>query len=385
MSSRASAAAIAGVAECDLGRTGKSVLQLQVQAVTRALADAGLTVADVDGLATCNVGRFSTSEVADQLGIRPTYAESSFLGGSSFESYVARAAQAIAAGQASVVVVSYASNQRSARSRSLGGVQEDHLPQAQFETPYAPLYPMSYYAMAAQAYLHRYGLTREHLAAVAVSARDWALRNPAAFRYDAGPLTVADVLAADLVSSPLGTADCCLVTDGGGAVVLTSLERARDLPGAPVALLGYGEATDHSCMATPDDVLDIGAAAAGRQAFARAGLAPADVDVAQVYDSFTITPLLSLEALGLAEPGQAGVLAAQGEFGPAGSRPMNTAGGGLSYCHPGQYGVLLLVEAVRQLRGECGERQVPDVEVALAHGTGAILSHHSTVLLGVDR
>ncbi len=377
--------ALAGAAECDLGRTGRSVLELQVQAVTRALADAGLTVADVDGLATCNVGRFSTTDLADHLGIRPAFAESSFLGGSAFESYVARAAQAVSAGQASVVVVSYASNQRSARSRSLGGVPEEHLPAAQFETPYAPLYPLSYYAMAAQAYLHRYGLGREHLAAVAVSARDWALRNPKAFRHDAGPLTVEEVLAADMVSSPLGTADCCLVTDGGGAVVVTSLERARDLRKRPVVLLGYGEATDHSAMATPDDVLDIGAAASGRQAFGRAGLVPADVDVAQVYDSFTITPLLSLEALGMVEPGAAGVLAAQGEFGPAGTRPMNTAGGGLSYCHPGQYGVLLLVEAVRQLRGESGERQVPGVEVALAHGTGAILSHHSTVLLGVDR
>ena len=339
----------------------------------------------MDGLATNNIGRFSTTELADQLRIQPAWVDSSFVGGSAFEAYVARAAQAIAAGQASVVVVSFASNQRSARSRSLGGVLEDHLPAAQFETPYGPLYPLSYYAMAAQAYLHRYGLTREHLAHVAVSARDWALLNPVAFQHDAGPLTVAEVLGSDMVSSPLTKADCCLVTDGGGAVVVTSLERARDLPKAPAVLLGYGEATGHAAMATPDDVLDIGAAAAGRAAFARAGLRPADVDVAEVYDSFTITPLLSLEALGLAEPGQAGVLAAAGEFGPGGSRPLNTAGGGLSYCHPGQYGVLLLVEAVRQLRGECGERQVPGVEVALAHGTGAILSHHATVLLGVDR
>jgi acetyl-CoA acetyltransferase len=188
-----------------------------------------------------------------------------------------------------------------------------------------------------------------------------------------------------MISSPLTTADCCLVTDGGGAVVLTSLERARDLPKPPVTLLGYGETTDHANMSTRDDILDLGAASAGAAAFARAGLTPADVDVAQVYDSFTITPLLSLEALGLAEPGQAGVLAAAGEFGPGGSRPMNTSGGGLSYCHPGQFGVLLLVEAVRQLRGECGDRQVANAEIALAHGTGGILSHHATVLLGVDR
>jgi acetyl-CoA acetyltransferase len=377
--------AVVGAAECDLGVTGRSVLELQVQAITRALADAGLTLADVDGLATNNVGRFSTNEVADQLGLRPAWVDSTFVGGSAFEAYVGRAVQAIEAGQAEVVVISYASNQRSARSRSLGGVLEEHLPMAQFETPYGALYPLSFYAMAAQAYLHRYGLGREHLAAVAVSAREWALRNPAAFRHEAGPLTVDDVLAAPLISTPLGAADCCLVTDGGGAIVLTSSERARDLAKAPVRVLGYGEATGHAAMATPDDVLDTGAAASGAAAFARAGITPADVDVAQIYDSFTITPLLSLEALGLAEPGQAGVLAAEGAFAPGGDRPLNTSGGGLSYCHPGQYGVLLLVEAVRQLRGECGDRQVPGAEVAVAHGTGGILSHHATVLLGVDR
>lgn len=377
--------ALVGAAECDLGVTGRGVLELQVQAITRALADAGLSLADVDGLATTTIGRFSTTELADQLGLRPTWVDATSVGGSSYESHVARAAQAISAGQASVVVVSFTSNQRSARSRSLGGVLEEHLPQAQFEAAYAPLYPASYYALAAQKYLHRYGVSRAELAAVAVSAREWALRNPVAYRHGAGPLTVDDVLGSSMLSSPLTVADCCLVTDGGGAVVVTSLERARDLPKPPVVVLGYGEATDHAAMATSDDLLAPGAAVSGRVAFARAGLSPADVDVAQVYDSFTITPVLSLEALGLAEPGHAALMAADGAFSPGGSLPMNTSGGGLSYCHPGQFGVLLLVEAVRQLRGECGERQVPGAQVALAHGTGGILSHHATVLLGVDR
>ena len=377
--------AFVGAAECDLGETGRSVLELQVQAISRAVADAGLDLSDIDGIATNNVGRFSTNEIADQLQLRPVWAESSFVGGSAFESYVGRAAQAISAGQASVVVISYASNQRSAQSRSLGGVLENHLPAAQFEVPYAPLYPLSFYAMAAQSYLHRFGLTHEHLAHVAVSARQWALLNPAAFRFHAGPLTVNDVLAANMISTPLGSLDCCLITDGGGAVIMTSLERARDLPKPPVVLLGYGEATGHSAMSTPSDILDTGAAASGRAAFERAGLSPREVDVAQIYDSFSITPLLSLEALGLAEPGQAGILAAQGSFAPGGSMPMNTTGGGLSYCHPGQFGVLLLVEAIRQLRGECGLRQVRDAAIALAHGTGGILSHHATVLMGIDR
>ncbi len=377
--------ALVGAAECDLGVTGRGVLELQVQAVTRALADAGLSLSEVDGLATTTIGRFATTELADQLGLRPTWVDSTAVGGSSYESHVARAAHAIGAGQASVVVVSFASNQRSARSRSLGGVLEEHLPQAQFEAPYAPLYPASYYALAAQKYLHRFGVSRTDLAAVAVSAREWALRNPVAYRHGAGRLTVDDVIGASMLSSPLTVADCCLVTDGGGAVVLTSLERARDLSKAPVVLLGYGEATDHATMATSDDLLAPGAAVSGRAAFAAAGLSPADVDVAQVYDSFTITPVLSLEALGFAEPGGAAAMAAAGTFSPGGELPLNTSGGGLSYCHPGQLGVLLLVEAVRQLRGECGERQVPGAEVALAHGTGGILSHHSTVLLGVDR
>lgn len=377
--------AIAGAEECDLDGTGLSVLDLQVQAVTRALDDAGLSLRDVDGLATNNLGRFSTTVLADHLGLRPRWVESSFVGGSAFEAYVGRAAQAIGAGQAAVVVISYASNQRSARSRSLGGTPEEQLPEAQFEAPYAPLHPISYYAMAAQAYLHRYGATREQLAEVAVAAREWALLNPAALRHDAGPLSVADVLGAPMVSSPLTVADCCLVTDGGGAVVVTSLDRARDLRHPAAVVLGYGESTGHTAMATRPDILDTGADRAAEAAYRRAGLGPEDVDLAMVYDSFTITPLLTLEALGLSPPGQAGAFVADGHTRPGGSLPMNTNGGGLSYCHPGQYGVLLLVEAVRQLRGTCGKRQVPGAEIAVAHGTGGIFSHAATVLLGVER
>jgi len=377
--------AIVGAAECDLGVTGKSVLQLQVQAVSRALADAGLQLSDVDGLATNNIGRFSTTELAQELGIRPRWVESTFVGGSAFETYLARAVQAIEAGQAEVIVISFASNQRSAKSRSLGGVVEEHLPAAQFETPYGPLYPLSYYAMAAQAYLHRYGASSADLAQVAVAARQWALLNPQAYRYEAGPLTVDDVLESTVISSPLRAADCCLVTDGGGAIVVTSAARARDLRNRPVQVLGYGEATGVAGMAAADDILDTGASAAAARAFAAAGLTPADVDVAQIYDSFTITVLLSLEAIGFFGPGEAAPAAREGAFAPGGRLALNTSGGGLSYCHPGQFGVLLLVEAVRQLRGQAGQRQVPDAEVALAHGTGGILSHHSTILLGVDR
>ena len=377
--------AIVGAAESDLGSTGRSILGLQTQAVTRALADAGLTLADVDGIATTGVSRFSATQLADHFGIVPTWTDSTFAGGSAFEMFVARAAQAIRDGQASVVVISFASNQRSARSRRLGGVFDAWVPEAQFEEPYDPLYPSSYYAMAAQAYLHRYGGTREQLAEVAIAAREWALLNPAAFRYEAGPLTVADVVDAPMVSSPLTVADCCLVTDGGGAVVLTSLERARDLRRTPVEVLGYGERTTNTSFTTVDDLAVSGAVGAGADAFARAGITVSDVDVLEVYDSFTITAALSIEGLGFCGRGEVLDFIADGRIRPGGALPLNTNGGGLSYCHPGQYGVLLLVEAVRQLRGECGARQVADAEVAVAHGTGGILSTHATVVLGVSR
>src|SRR5690606_26742343 len=356
---RMTGVAIAGAAESDLGVTGRSILGLQAQAVTRALADAGLTLADVDGIATTGVSRFSATQLAEYLGVRPSWTDSTFAGGSAFEMFVARAAQAIEAGQCSTVVVSFASNQRSARSRSLGGVVEAHTPEAQFETPYGPLYPISYYAMAAQQYLHRYGGTREQLAEVAVAAREWALLNPAAYRHGAGPLTAQDVLAAPEVSSPLTTADCCLVTDGVGAVVPTSLDRARVLRTPPVRVVGIGQRTTNTSMTAVDDLTVTGAVESGRDAFARAGLTSADVDVAEVYDSFTITVVLTLEALGFCGRGEALDWIAGGRIRPGGDFPLDTSGGGLSYCHPGQYGVLLLVEAVRQLRGECGARQVP--------------------------
>ncbi|PZM97914.1 MAG: thiolase [Actinobacteria bacterium] len=379
-----SGVAIVGAAECDLGVTNASILGLQTQAVTRALADAGLSLRDVDGIATTGVSRFSATQLADYFGIRPRWTDSTFAGGSAFEMFVARAAQAIEAGQAEVVVISFASNQRSAKSRSLGGVVENHTPEAQFETPYAPLYPLSYYAMAAQRYLHVYGKTRAQLAEIAVAAREWALLNPKAYRYGAGPLTVDDVLNSTMVSSPLTVADCCLVTDGGGAIVMTSAERARDLPKKPVYVLGYGERTTNTSMTAVPDLTVTGAADAVKEALGRAGLRIEDIDVFQLYDSFTITVALTLEALGLCGPGEALDFIADGRIRPGGSVPLNTSGGGLSYCHPGQFGILLLVEAVRQLRGEAGKRQVAGARTAIAHGTGGILSTHATVVLGVD-
>ncbi|NBO09124.1 MAG: thiolase, partial [Actinobacteria bacterium] len=302
----------------------------------------------------------------------------SFAGGSSFEMYVARAVEALRSGQCSTVVISFASNQRSAKSRSLAGVIEHHTPEAQFETPFGPLFPLSYYAMAAQRYLYEVPNARAALSEVAISAREWALLNPAAFRYGTKSLTAGDIEGADLISSPLTTADCCLVTDGGGAIVLTT--KAIDVKRA-VKVIGYGEATTNTSMTSVEDLMVTGAVESGKRAFSMAGLTPQDIDVVEVYDSFTITVLLTLEALGFAPRGGAAELMLSGITRPGGSFPLNTSGGGLSYCHPGQYGILLLIEAVRQLRGECGERQVPEAKRALAHGTGGIFSTHATVIL----
>ncbi|TDC98237.1 acetyl-CoA acetyltransferase [Actinomadura sp. 7K507] len=376
--------AIAGAAECDLGVTNRSILGLQAQAISRALDDAGLGLRDVDGLATTGVSRFSATQLADYLGLEPRWTDSTYAGGSAFEMFVARAAQAIQAGQAETIVISFASNQRSARSRSLGGVVEDHTPEAQFETPYGPLFPLSYYGMAAQRYLHTYGKAREQLAEIAVAAREWALLNPAAFRYGKGSLTAGDVTGSAMISSPLTALDCCLVTDGGGAIVLTSLERARDLRRTPVEVLGYGERTTNNSMTAAPDLTVTGAVGSGADAFARAGVSPSDIDVVQVYDSFTITVALTLEGLGFCGRGEALDWIAGGRIRPGGDFPLNTSGGGLSYCHPGQFGILLLVEAVKQLRGDAGDRQIPDARLAVAHGTGGILSTHATVVLGVD-
>jgi acetyl-CoA acetyltransferase len=378
--------AIVGVAESDLGVTGKTKLELLGQAVSRSLADAGLTLADVDGLATNDIGRFPTVQLASHLGIQPRWTDSTFSGGSTWVRYVGAAADAIALGRADTVLLAYGSDQRSADRRKLGGVSESDTAKPEFQDPYLPLNPMSMYAMAAQRHMHEFGTTEEDLAEIAVAARQWALLNPAAYRYGAGELTVADVLDSPMISSPLKAADCCLVTDGGAGVVLTTLERARDLTDHPVVVAGHGEATTHDLMAHMPDLTWTGAADAGARAFAMAGLTPADVDVAQLYDSFTITVALTLEALGFCDRGAFPSLTRGGRIAPGGDLPLNTSGGGLSYCHPGQLGLLLVVEAVRQLRGQCGDRQVPgNPEVALVHGTGGILSTHATALLGRDR
>jgi acetyl-CoA acetyltransferase len=357
---------------------------MMAAASIEALGEAGLTLADVDGLIPAGYPTVMPSlDLAQYLGIAPSYVDSTDIGGSSFEMHVAHADAAIQAGLCEVVLITYASTQRQDRSRQAGGPAEPAFSyRSQFESETGMPSPIGAYALAAARHMYEFGTTSDQLAEIAVSARAWAGLNPKAFKRD--PITVEDVLESRPICTPLHLLDCCLVTDGGGAVVVTSQERARDLRRKPVSVLGYGQQITHADISQSPDLVRTGAAASGRAAFAMAGLEPADVDVAEIYDSFTITVLLSLEDLGFCAKGEGGPFVEDGRVKPGGDFPLNTSGGGLSYCHPGMFGLLLLIEGVRQLRGDCGERQVSGAEVALCHGTGGVLSSSATVLLGAS-
>jgi acetyl-CoA acetyltransferase len=324
--------------------------------------------------------------LAEYLGVHPTFTESTMTGGSSYEVHIEHAAAAIAAGLCEVVVSVYAATPRSDRTRNRprprrmpGGPN----PMAEWEMPYGLRMPMGPYALAAARHMDQFGTTPEQLAHIAVTTREWAARNPRARYRD--PITVDDVLASPLQVSPLHLLDCCLVTDGAGAFVLTSAERARSLRKPPVYVLGAASATDHLMITQMPDLTRTPGIVSGERAFAMAGITPSDVDVLMGYDSFTITALLHLEDLGFCKKGEGGPFAAEGTLGPGGGPlAMNTNGGGLSFTHPGMYGMFLLTEATRQLRGEAGERQVPGATLAVAHGSGMVLSLMSTVVLGTE-
>jgi acetyl-CoA acetyltransferase len=372
--------AVVGVAESDLGDVGPhlSSLDLIGQATMRALDDAGLDKSEVDGL-FCHSAFFQLPPVAaaEYLGIRPRYSDSTAVGGSTFVGYLRHATAAINAGMCDVALIAYGSTQRSAA----GGLVSSGTPLIKsYETPFGPRLPVTSYALAAARHMYEFGTTREHLAEVAVAARKWAQLNPVAFSRD--DLTVGDVLAARMVSSPLTVRDCCLVTDGGGAVIVTSAERARFLRKAPAFILGVAEAHWHKDIFQMPDLTVTAAAESGPRAFANAGLSPADVDVLELYDAFSINTLLFLEDLGFCKKGEGGPFVAGGAIAPGGRLAVNTSGGGLSYTHPGMFGIFLIIEAVRQLRGECGPRQVPDAHAALVHGNGGMLSSQVTALLG---
>ncbi len=370
--------AVVGVAESDLGEVGPGFTPLDLigQATSRALNDAGLTKNDVDGLFSASAYyHMPTLSVGEYLGIRPRYSDATSMGGSSFVSHLLHAVAAIEAGLCDVALITYGSTQRSDGGRLVFG--SEALP---YEAPYKPRYPVSMYALAASRHMHEYGTRREQLAEVAVAARKWARLNPKAFKQD--DLTIDDVLAAKMVSTPLGKLDCCLVTDGGGAVILTDANRARDLRKPPVYLLGAGEAHYHRNISQMPDLTTSAASESGPRAYEMAGVSVTDVNVAMLYDAFTINTIMFLEDLGFCGKGEGGDFVSDGRIAPGGDLAVNTNGGGLSYNHPGMYGLLLILEAVRQVRGECDDRQVEGAEVALVHGNGGVLSSQVTAILG---
>ncbi len=373
-------AAIVGAAESDLGQVaeGLNPIDLMAQGIVRALDDCGLALKEVDGLFCATTqSRTSGLNLSEYLGISPSYIDTTILGGSSFMFQVGHALAAIQLGLCQVAVIAYGSTQRSVGRRQ-ASVREIN----PYETPYRPFLPSTAYALAASRHMHQFGTTREQLAAVAVAARQWALLNPAA--WEKKPLTIPEVLGARMVSYPFTVRDICLVTDGGGAIVLTAPERAKGLKKPPVYVLGCGSAITHANISSMPDLTVTGALQSGREAYAMAGLGASDIDVVELYDAFTINTILFLEDLGFCPKGEGGRFVEGGHIAPGSGLPVNTNGGGLSYCHPGMYGLFLLIEAVRQLRGEAGARQVPDAETAIAHGNGGVLSSQSTVILGTE-
>jgi acetyl-CoA acetyltransferase len=376
-------AAIAGVATFGCGEApGFTNMELLARSAHAAVADAGLTMRDIDGLCTASASATMWSmPVVEYLGLNPRYIDATMIGGSSFIAHLLPAMQALHSGQCNAVLVCYGSAQRTAAfGRKEIVASRKFLDPQPYEYPYEPMSPLSAYALAASRHMHEFGTTRRDLAEVAVAARAWARLNPEAFMR--GPLSIDDVLAARMVSDPLSVRDCCLVTDGGGAYVLVRADRARDLPKKPVYVLGNATAVWNRQVSSMHDLTVTAASQSGREAYAMAGLSAKDVDVAQLYDAFTINTLLFLEDLGFCAKGESGAFVQNGGIGPGGHLPVNTNGGGLSCVHPGMYGIFALIEAVRQLRGECGERQVAGAETAIAHGNGGTLSSQSTALLG---
>ncbi|WP_439533162.1 acetyl-CoA acetyltransferase [Polymorphobacter sp.] len=369
--------AIVGLATHGIGEMpGHSAMELAAGAGLKAVADAGLRLDEVDGLFICLPDDlFAGLSFAEYLGLRPRMTENNRTGGSSFMTHMAMAALALDAGAIDVALIAYGSNQRSAAGGKLSTPARSNA----WEAPYKPLFPLSSYALAAARHMHDYGTTREQMAEVAVAARGWANTNPEAFAT--GPLTIADCLASRMISSPISVKDCCLVTDGAAAIVMTRSDRARDLRQPPVPVLGAAAATWWTAISQAPDVTTTAAVESGARAFAMAGVRPADIDVVQLYDAFTINTILFLEDLGFCGKGEGGPFVAGGRIGPGGVLPVNTNGGGLSCCHPGMYGLMAIVEAARQMRGEAAN-QIGGARLALAHGNGGTLSAQATVILG---
>lgn len=378
-------AAIVGVGESDIGKVPHMTgLGLNAQAARRALDDAGLEVGDIDGLLTA----YSFTEpyfmlgtvLCEYLGLKPSYCSAMITGGATPAVMLGHAAAAIATGMAKVVLVCTGENRATGLTRDAAvSTLAASVGHPYFEMPYGPSIP-GCYAMIAQRYMHEYGITREQLAQVAVTTRRHASLHPNSHMKQ--PITIEEVIASKKIADPLTLLDCCLISDAAGAFIVTSAERARDCKGKPAYLLGVGERHTHEHIMCAESLVHFGAADSGQAAYKMAGLGPEDIDVAQLYDCFSIVPVIELEELGFCKPGEGGAFYAEGHADIGGKLPVNTHGGMLSHAHAGATGGLLgIVEAVSQLRGGLGERQVEGAEVALVHNEGGVLSSHCTVIL----
>jgi acetyl-CoA acetyltransferase len=370
---------IAGAAETDaIGKLpDKSTLQLHLEAAVNAVADAGLTMRDIDGLAT--VSAPGPVQVAHALGITPTYLDGTGVGGTSFLLHVRHAAAAIRAGYARTVLITHGESGRSRVGAAPFPRGGSAIP-AQFEAPYGTMGPTTAFTIPVLRYMKEYGLTHEQLAYVAVAQRTWAARNPRAMFRDL--ITVDDVLASRIVAWPFHLLECCLVTDGGGALVVTSTDRAGEFPKPPVHVLGTGEASETPMISQMADFTESQAfRLAGQAAFAEAGISTADVRHLMIYDAFAHVPIYGLEALGFTAKGEAGAFIADGNTQPGGRLPLNTNGGGLSYTHTGMYGMFAIQEGVRQVRGEAAA-QVPGADISVVLGNGGMFATAGVLVLG---
>lgn len=360
---------------------GWSPYTLIADASRRAIREAGLTPADIDGIASTSLGTMAPVDVAEYLGLTPRWVDSTTVGGASWEVMASHATDAIALGHADVVLLTYGSTARSDLKKGLRTASLDwgsRGPQ-QWEAPYGHSI-ISKYAMAARRHMHEYGTTTSQLAEIAVSARANAALNPeAAFR---DLISIDDVLSGPMIADPFTKLQCCIRSDGGAAIVLVAEDRVADLPVEPVWILGAGEAVSHVSTSQWPDMTTGPAAVSGRLAFERAGVTPQDIDVCQLYDAFTYMLLITLEDLGFCAKGEGGAFVADGRLRVGGALPTNTDGGGLSAMHPGQRGLFLIVEAVRQLRGEAEGRQVPGARLACVSGTGGWFCSSGTMILG---
>jgi acetyl-CoA acetyltransferase len=368
-----------------------SATMLEAQSFKWALDDAGLAKSEIDGLASAGYGGMHEVMLAEYLGLKPTWMESTSVGGSSFEFHTMHAYRAIQNGDADTIAIVYGNNQLSASGRTLGTGGGGRGRGGGMAMPLAMAYEfptgltlVGAYAMAAQRHMHQYGTKPEHLASIAAQTREHATRNPRAMYRD--PITVEDVLDSKLVADPLHKLDCCVISDGGCCIILTTEDRARNLAHRPVFVRGAAGGTTHHSINAMTDMTRTAAGISGPKAFAEAGITAADVDMFAMYDSFTYTVLVVLEDLGFAPKGEGGpfVVDNGGNLRLGGALPTNTDGGGLSCTHPGMRGLFLLCEATRQLRGEAGDSQVAGAEIAVAHGSGGWLSTQGTVVLGTE-